>query len=118
MVIPTMESIKLINGDLVKNENDGYGLNLTYEFREGEGLFHINIPFVRLPIENLKCIDVENTFFNESEVYADFNYLRLPILPISKNKKDLFTITTIEKEMTISEIEKELGYKIKIKGEK
>ena len=118
MVIPTMESIKLVDSKLVKNEDNQCGLNLTYVFNRGEDLLRLNIPFIGLPIENLKCIDIENAFFNESEVYADFHYLRLPISLVSRNAKDLFTITPIEKTMTISEIEEELGYKIKIKGRK
>lgn len=120
---PTLKSAKLYN------EDNKYYLKLIYTFSNSEGVFEIEIPKVRLPIETL--VEINNT--SEGISYGDFHFYKrtdlrynlkferftLPFFEDSNgNRFNIECIEKLKKEMTIEEIENELGYKIKIISKK
>lgn len=115
-----LKDVKLIKNDYQPYFNHPYSLIVTYENKDEYGNIHeIVIKNVDLPI----YLDPKYISY-ESEV----NYYCTPerSIDIGYGKIGLSENTIIEdkiikyakKEMTIEEIEKKLGYKVKIVGEK
>lgn len=121
------------NAKLFLSEGGHYFLDVRYETEDAEKVMEYHFPKVRLPIE---YAEIEQSLFSNSECPADIK-LVLPWadLPCYKgtatfirDKKDggregitvpetYFASCVIEektKEMTIAEIEKKLGHKVKI----
>lgn len=113
-----MYNAKLKDAHLYK-DNDLYFIDATYEINDDDGLKALHIPKIRIPIEYLRniyseCVDYGNT--RDNRVTIQFSNIELDVFPI---KKDGSTVCmesrNIVRNMTISQIEKELGYKINIK---
>jgi hypothetical protein len=111
---------KLMDVKLVK-EDGGYYLNLTYQHEDDKAVYETNIPRVYLPINTYGFDYAEFDFgiHSTKERVIDIGFGELKIIP---DKKDSFlvieVVETKTKEMTIEEIEKILGHKVKIVGEK
>ena len=118
---PTLKSAKLYN------EDNKYYLKLIYTFSNSEGVFEIEIPKVRLPIETF--VKINNTsegiscgdFYKRTDLRYNLKFERFTLPFFEDSNGNSFNIECIEKlkkEMTIEEIENELGYKIKIISKK
>lgn len=113
-------SIKL-TGAILKKEckTDEYTLDLTYILDSPTKTQALHIPRVVLPL-NTKCINFDRYddvyhILPEWNYFVDLGFGEMRLLP---DKDGLaFRIKTIEektKEMTLEEIEKKLGHKVKI----
>ena len=111
-------------------------LKLVYEYETDRGIYQLIIPQVGLniPTGHLPIIQRSDFMVSPWYTYVKFNGIQLPIEPTSgetigkdgkpyKYENATHLIKVIEEkqcEMTIEEIEKNLGYKVKIvsaKGE-
>lgn len=121
------KNVKLIDKQVYEEDGLLY-LSLTYEFEniEGnnEGKYNLYIPKIALDIKTNDLPIINNYSYhsinNERYIY-DFqagkhNYILKP--EDSKEEFHTFKIETKEKNMTVEEIEKELGYKVQIVGKK
>lgn len=115
-----MSGLKLKDLQLYK-EDDKYYLSAIFDQEDETGLYELSVPKILFPIAP-NCsmdIDVGTTIFGASYDYVavDFGVVRLYAEPID-NEGNLYTKKLISEkahEMTLEEIEKELGYKIKLK---
>lgn len=94
----------------------GYSLDMTYTIETPEEISELHIPRVMLPMSNKNIeIETESTCFGDSICTADIGFGSCRVLNNGEGR--YFTIKTIEtktKEMTLEEIEKKLGHKVKI----
>ena len=111
---------KLMDVKLVK-ENGNYFLDLTYQHEDDKAIYETNIPRVYLPLSEhgfeYWSFDVGCHTNKEHAINLGFGELRL----LKDKNGAVFTTAIVEektKEMTIEEIEKALGHKVKIVGEK
>ncbi len=92
----------------------GYYLTAKYRVEDEHSVSELNFPKIRLRINpNYVAIRQEGDMWLETAVDIGFGYARLE--PDSNNV--YFTATVLEEkvqEMTMDEIEKKLGYKVKI----
>jgi hypothetical protein len=112
-------TIKLTGAILRKDYILGeYSLDLTYVLDSPTMTQELHIPRIAIPLNpnNIKIkADCDCVVGAPVRYYADLGFGEMKLLP-DKNGA-AFTITTIEekpKEMTLDEIEKKLGYKVKI----
>jgi hypothetical protein len=106
--------------DLHLNKKDGsyYYLSATLLHEDEKGYYEINVP--KIPLHISKEINLTHSI--ETNTYVPYEYATIDLgfgeLDIFKDDDgNFFTATCIEEkthEMTIDEIEKKLGYKIKI----
>jgi hypothetical protein len=107
----TLKKVKL-----VKDGGYGYALDVTYTIETPECVQELNIPRVWLPIQNSDiqiCTDPDYIYGGQ-ECRADIGF---GFQNIGFRNEHAFILTTIEtktKEMTLEEIEKKLGHKVKI----
>lgn len=113
------QNIKLKNVSLNENINtDGtkqFYLSLTYIYQDNKKNIHkINIPKINLSLEN-PSLNLLSSNYPKID-FGDMNFV------IEKNEKGEFLTDKIIKyhckEMTIEEIQEQLGYKIKIVDKK
>lgn len=115
-----MNNLKLKDLQLYK-ENDKYYLSAIFAQEDEIGFHEISVPKILLPISP-KCsvdTDIGATIFGVvyNTVAVDFGIVRLHAEPFD-DKRNFYTKKLISEkahEMTLEEIEKELGYKIKLK---
>lgn len=116
-----MNNKKLIDAKLIK-EKDSYYLDLTYEYEDDKGIYHEHIPRVYLPIHRYLGMHTSTNHILPVTV-LDFGMgVELTVCPHIDEDGDRykFTIKTVEEKvqkLTVSEIEKRLGYKIEIVAE-
>ena len=114
------DNIKLKKFALAQDER-GYYLTATYRVEDKHAIREIDIPKIRLNLDEKRFgIEIENDpllCYKTGKVDLGFGYLPLDW---EKNKDGLtylFTERTLQEkytEMTLDEIEKKLGYKVKI----
>lgn len=106
-----------INDLKLYKENGKYYLSALIDHDDKNGYYQISIPKIRLPISHCSINDTSygaccRTFgvdLGFGELYAE---------PLGDEEEYYCTITCLEEkvhEMTLAEIERELGYKIKLK---
>lgn len=103
----TLTNVKL------NNDQYGYSLALTYNIEDLGKVTELHIPKVSLPFKDYKLV-IERPYAY-GNMFADVGFGRVELLP--GDDKNYFTIKTIKektKEMTLAEIEKKLGHKVKI----
>jgi hypothetical protein len=103
-------------------ENGKYYLSAIFLHEDNKGIYEASIPKIEFPIP-LEC-ELNSTSYVDSwnrtvhyEANVDFGFCKLDVLPFD-GKDKFFTMTCLEEkvhEMTLDEIEKALGYKIKLK---
>lgn len=115
-----MNDLKLKDLQLYK-EDDKYYLSAIFDQEDEVGFYEISVPKILLPIiPNCSIdVDVSATVFGVlyNRVTVDLGVVRLYAEPFD-NKRNFYTKKLISEkvhEMTLEEIEKELGYKIKLK---
>ena len=115
-----MSNLKLKDLQLYK-ENDKYYLSATFDQEDEVGFYELSVPKMPFPVDPNCSVNINTctTIFGVPYNYVavDFGIMKLYAEPID-NKKNLYTKKLISEkahEMTLEEIEKELGYKIKLK---
>jgi hypothetical protein len=111
--MPTLKDLQLYK------EKNKYYFSALLDFEDKKGFYEISIPRIRLPISLDCAIDYTSSIYGENLVEVDLGFGKLYAEPFG-DKNSLFTVTCLEEkvhEMTLAEIEKELGYRIKIKKE-
>lgn len=112
------EEVRLNSVKLNGNTRDGYSLDITYLVEDLDRVERYALPRVYLPINKYGfVIDSERIGF-EDVVRADVGFG--PTKLLRDDKGVCFTVKTIKektKEMTLEEIEKKLGHKVKIISE-
>lgn len=111
--------------ELVK-DNGKYYLHLVYRVEDDSKIEEYEVPKVEIPIDlsHVPNINYIKNKYDGERCYLNAGYHpELRVLPGETKEANhvFYTVKTIEekrKELTIEEIEKELGYKIKIVGEK
>lgn len=119
-----MNDLKLKDLQLYK-ENDKYYLAAVFDQEDEKGVYELSVPKILFPIAPSCSMDVDvgTTIFGvklNDIVAVDFGIVRLYAEPFDSSKS-LYTKKLISEkthEMTLEEIERELGYKIKIKENK
>jgi hypothetical protein len=107
--------------DLQLYKEDGqYYLSAVFNYEDKKGYYEMSVPKINLPISYCQ-ISHEHSydilFGDVHDVKVDFGFCTLNAHPFD-DKGTFFTVTCLEEkvqEMTLDEIEKELGYKIKLK---
>lgn len=119
------EKSKFINAKIVddkaNNSNNAKKIVVTYEEERKNGLYRriVSIPIIfsdYAPIYNISTISRDFSPLNETSVNLGFGSMKI----LSANEievKDILIKERVE-ELTIEDIEKELGYKIKIVDKK
>ena len=112
------EKAELKDVKLIK-KNNSYYLDLTYRVEDDKEVREFNIPCLHLPINNgrFRIIHEHNLpYYNR--YLADIGFGETRMLGADACEcGSCYTIKTIEtktKEMTLEEIEKKLGHKVKI----
>ena len=111
--------VELKNVALKKHDMYGYCLDVTYRVERSEDIVDVNIPWVRLPIMNDYLTIKTERFPHCSVVSTNFGLGELEVIHnIGEAVYTIKTIKTKTKEMTLEEIEKKLGHKVKIVSDK
>lgn len=116
-----MSDLKLKDLQLYK-EDDKYYLSAIFDQEDEAGFYELSVPKILFPIAPNCSIDINvgtNIFgvLYNNTVAVDFGVVRLYANPFD-NEGNLYTKKLISEkahEMTLEEIEKELGYKIRLK---
>ena len=115
-----MRNLKLKDLQLYK-ENDRYYLSAIFDQEDKAGFYEVSVPKILLPISPNCSIDIDvgTTIFGVlyETVAVDFGIVKLYAEPFD-SARSFYTKKLISEkvhEMTLEEIERELGYKIKIK---
>ena len=99
----------------------GYFIHIIYKVENEKGIYLIDTPKLALPIRNTPSIREEfSNLCCTNRCIFDLGFGELYARRGNGHDR-LYTITELEKkthEMTIEEIEKKLGYKVKIVAEK
>lgn len=107
--------MSLKNVKLVRDGGYGYALDATWVIETPERIQELHIPRIWLPIKNHVMISSDSDYlYGDMKHKADigFGYQN-----IGFSNSQAYTLTTIKektKEMTLAEIEKKLGHKVKI----
>ena len=115
-----IKRMSLQSAYIYKTPNNMQYLHLKYIFETKDGgCYELIIPAVTPPFITGNAIP--NFMFDGSGeptfIDLDGYHTYSPIHKINGKKYTLVEVESPAKEMTLSEIEKELGYKIKLKGE-
>lgn len=116
------KSIKLKNCDLY--QDDGYlFMSLTYEIEDAHVIKEIHIPKIATCIATDKDLSISHSTTSRGSVYdVELHAGTIRYQLFKDNTEDVYLTEKIlyEKptEMTLEEIEKKLGYKVKIVSKK
>lgn len=119
MIVRTNQgnNVELKDVKLNKLDGRGYFLDVTFKYENNTGVYEMNIPWVKLPIKH----DALPTFMmymndGDDEHYIDLGFGILPALfdPDTKMTHCITKIKDKPRKMTLSEIEKALGYEIEL----
>lgn len=111
------EKVELTDIELIENDH-GFCLDMTYRVEDEAEIREFHIPCLKLGIsrDGFKITTVDDGFYKTYLADVGFGVTRM--LPTKVARKDVcYTMKTIEtktKEMTLDEIEKKLGHKVKI----
>ena len=103
-------------------ENNKYYLSALLDQETKKGYYEVSVPRIRLPITFGCSINTEtDTYFGvpHRTVTIDLGFAELSVEPFDDDNNYYTEKCIGEKvhEMTLDEIEKELGYKVKLKKE-
>lgn len=127
-----IENFEVKDISVFKNSRNDFCLKIIYEFEEKNGdKYELELPELPLKIVGLPYIDVNpgaeslsdyttstTTLpvlkpLNDCKIYVSNNF-KFYIMENDIDSDYFFKIKTLKREMTHEEIEKELGYKVKI----
>lgn len=100
-------------------ENNHYYLAAKILYDDNNGFYEVYIPKIALPINDHFEVHLTSGYYNYQELDIDFGFGKLYAMPTDGQDKMVYFTCIEEKvhEMTLAEIEKALGYKIKLKEE-
>lgn len=111
------DNVELKDVKLKKLDGRGYFLDVTFKYENETGVYEMNIPLVKLPIKHdelpIFMMHMDN---GDNKRYIDLGFGELPMLFDTENLMT-HSITKIKdkpRKMTLSEIEKALGYEIEL----
>lgn len=121
-----MKNVKLKSFEVYSEPTGCDGINkyfakVVYEHEDEKGVWETTYPKIVIPIEQYDMPKM-NHCFGDIPLF-DFRTVDLGFgdLPVIANEDNIYAVSKLVKpkihEMTIAEIEKKLGYKIRIKGE-
>lgn len=102
-------------------DKDGYHyLSAIYEIRNNNDVYELNIPYIELPIRCEPIISRSQIYERGRICCNTKSYVNLGFgdLDIKRIDGIDFTLKTLTEELTLEEIEKRLGYKVKIVSKK
>ena len=106
----TIKNVKL------RKDMCGYSLDITYIIDNKSEVQELHIPRVMLPISNSRIyVNADRNYYGSILYTCDLGFGSRRVL--EDDNGVAFTIKTLEtktKEMTLEEIEKKLGHKVKI----
>lgn len=115
----TYDKVELKDIRLKKHKMYGYCLDITYRVDRLEDIVDINVPCVRLPISYDEFTLKSELFPYCTVTTADFGLGELEVITeVGEPAYKITTVKTKTKEMTLEEIEKKLGHKVKIVSDK
>ena len=104
----------------LEEKGDAYFLNATYEYENEYGIYELNIPHLILPIRR-HDLPIHNVRIGYCENEDMFNLGFGELLALKDFKTGgTYQVKEIKKKtrkMTLTEIEKQLGYKIELVSE-
>lgn len=128
-----IKNVKLKDFKVYKEEFGSLCLALTYEYEAKDGIHEFHIPKLALRISDKDIPSIETSHYmrHDDEVYADVGFHKYRLFKTEFDVPDKFgeshtingcvadcLVKEIPKEITLEEIEKRLGYKVKIVSEK
>jgi hypothetical protein len=99
-------------------DNDKYYLSAVFGYEDKNGIYEMSVPRIEFPM-SFDCtmdLTIYDAYY-QNEATIDFGFGKFNVLPFD-GKDKYYKLTCLEEkvhEMTLDEIEKELGYKIKLK---
>ena len=111
-------TVKLV-GAMLSKDKDGYYLSLSYDIEDDKEIKRLHIPHAQLPIsEDSIRMECFSPLYpgTTSEYFLNLYATKARLMPDS-GTDIAYTVKTIKtktKEMTLEEIEKKLGHKIKL----
>ena len=111
------QKVTLKNVKLHKDDTWGYYLDVTYIIETLEDIREVNFPKLRLPIKSDSIIinrKIDDMYYIHSNVFADIGFGEQQLLTKDGSYYTVKLLKTKTKEMTLSEIEKQLGHTVKI----
>ena len=113
------DNVELLNLKL-NTDALGYFLTAKYRIENERSIYELDFPKIRMPVR-LDHIAVERNDYDYPAVKIDLGFGYLPVIGDGGENPVYFTETVIEEkvhEMTMDELEKKLGYKVKIVNKK
>ena len=110
--------VNLTNVKLYEDKKYGYCLDLTYRVETPAEILEFNIPKLYLGVDRRKFVikrEIDDIYEGHGMLCADVGFGEKRLL--GKNAYTMKLIKTKTKEMTLAEIEKRLGHKVKIVNE-
>ena len=109
--------VELKNVKLIKNSY-GYCLDVTYHIEDDAEIRELHIPYLQLPLslDRIKIRNEQSKYYNLYTAECGLSEVKM-FGTVAADMGECFTIKTIKektKEMTLEEIEKKLGHKVKI----
>ena len=119
-----MKDHELVDLQLHKEEleksAETYYLSATYRYENDRGIYEVTIPKILLPIRDvIMKTPMSATHIRYAETFVDIGFGDLLVLPDDDGRM-IYEKLIEEKvhDMTVTEIEKKLGYKIRVVSEK
>ena len=115
-------NLKVSDVKLIKNPNDTYSLDVKYLLETSETIREFHFPSIQLPLTTKQIqVGIVRGCFGQRHYAGDidvgFGYTTLNVDPAGNAYYERI-IETKTKEMTLEEIEKKLGHKVKIVNKK
>ena len=110
-------NVELKDVKIIEEEQHEYFLNVTYEYETETGVYEMNIPWIKLPINKNKLPAFTFNMGNDvNGRNVDLGFGDVPLLydPNDKTSHSITKIKNKPRKMTLSEIEKALGYEIEL----
>ena len=105
--ITRLKDLKLVK------DGGAYYLSATYTQEDGPNKYELEVPRIYLPLRQEP--DIKSYMLGEHEGLINLGFGELTMRKVDGY---YYKVTTIQKELTLEEIEKRLGYKVKIVSKK
>ena len=111
--------VSIKNIKLVK-DGGGYAIDVTYTIETPERIEELHIPRAKLFInpEKVSILAERDFLYGDTGHVANLGFGNTPLRQVNGVAYTIKTIKEKTKEMTLEEIEKKLGHKVKIVSEK
>ena len=112
------QEVNIKNVKLIHKEPYGYCLDITYQVEDDTEIREVHIPYLQLPLNSNRLV-IRNDWDEYCNFYvADVGFGKTRMFgSVARDRGECYTIKVLKtktKEMTLEEIEKKLGHKVKI----